>query len=231
MARSRRHFLWLAGAAALMSGTATHFLRQRATRLETVPIKGLPGYFYLEAGPSTGGLPDPFFGLDGPRETAGSTEGLFERPPAPGLVPVACFSDYNCAYCRVLTKMLVEIPGIDITWHELPLLGESSVTGARAALAARMQDAYWPMHTRLMRSGFRINEAYLRQVTRDLGLDSDRLLRDMESPEVDAALALSARLAALFGIYGTPALVVRRVLVLGNINRTDLTSLVEMEHG
>ncbi len=226
---SRRHFLWIAAGGALMSGAVTTYLRQRASTLETLPIKGLPGFRYLEAGPQTGNLPDPFIGLDGAQPPAASLDGLFDGEPVPGTVPVASFSDYNCAYCRILTKMLPDIPGISITWHELPLLGESSVTGSKAALAAQAQGAYLAMHQRLMRSGFRINEGYVRQVAQDLGLDVARLLRDMESPRVAAQLHLSAGLAARFGIYGTPALVVGRVLVLGNINRADLLTLIEME--
>ena len=212
-----------------MSGMVTSYLRQRSTSLETRPIKGLPGFRYLEAGPSTGNLPDPLIGLDRTHPPAESLDGLSDADPAPGIVPVASFSDYNCTYCRILTKLLPDIPGIEITWHELPLLGESSITGAKAALAAELQGAYLPMHGRLMRSGFRINSAYVRQVAQDLGLDAGRLMRDMEGPGVAARLNRSARLASRFGIYGTPALVVGRILVLGNINRADLMALIDTE--
>lgn len=226
---SRRQFLWLAAAGAVMSGAVSGYLRNRAIPLETHPISSLPGYRYLEAGPRTGGLPDPFVGLNATETPTGSLDDLFAGTPAPGVVPVASFSDYNCAYCRVLTKMLQEVPGIAITWHELPLLGERSVVAAKAALAAGMQGAYLQMHARLMRSGYRIDEVYLRDAAAEFGLDAGRLLADMKGPEVARQLERSAGLATLFGIYGTPALVVGRVLVLGNIDRADLERLIAME--
>ncbi|RYH10926.1 DsbA family protein [Tropicimonas sp. IMCC6043] len=226
---SRRQFFWLAAGGAVMSASVSGYLRNRAIPLETRPITGLPGFSYLEAGPRTGGLPDPFFGLDAAETPAGSLEDLFDGTPAPGVVPVASFSDYNCAYCRVLTKMLPEIDGIDITWHELPLLGARSVMAAKVAIAADMQGAYMPMHARLMRSGYRIDAAWLHRAADELGLDGARLVADMEGPEVADRLERSAGVAALFGIYGTPALVVGHVLVLGNIDRADLNRLIEQE--
>lgn len=232
---NRRQFLWLALTGAVMSGVVTGYLRQRGSALETRPLKSVPGYRYLRAGPATGVLADPFIGLDADEaRPVGDIRDLFLFEAAPGQVPVACFSDYNCTYCRVLTKMLAQEArhgGIAVSWHELPLLGPSSVEGAKAALAAGMQGAYLPMHARLMRSRFRPNAAYLEQVAGEIGLDGARLLQDMDGATIRGQLEKSAGVARLFGIYGTPALVVGRTLVLGNINQSDLRQLIEIERG
>lgn len=102
-------------------------------------------------------MPSPFFGLEAPDKQdqaipeaamrADLCNGLFGGPPPAGVVPIASFSDYNCPFCRVLTERLSNLEersggGVRITWHEWPRLGPTSLSAARAALAADMQGAY-----------------------------------------------------------------------------------------
>ena len=148
---------------------------------------------------------------------------MFKGPiGAPGLVRAA----NTTASCP-------EGPGsagdISVTWHELPLLGPGSVTGAKAALAARAQGRYLDMHNRLMKSQFRINSAYIEAISEDMTLNTPRLLADMKGPDVAAQLSQSAALARMFGIPGTPALVVGKTLVLGAISRAQLRRLIKQE--
>jgi protein-disulfide isomerase len=128
--------------------------------------------------------------------------------------------------------MLHEIEDSDpvrITWHELPLLGPASRRAARASLAARRQGAYQVFHDRLMGTPIVPNDAYLRRIATDAGIDGDRLLDDMASDAVTDQLARTARLARLFGFYGTPALVVGRTALLGSVEKWQLRRLIEME--
>ncbi|PRY21218.1 protein-disulfide isomerase [Aliiruegeria haliotis] len=215
-----------------MAGTVSGLLRRRGDGMDIAPHPRVPGFYSLKAGNVTGRLPDPFFGLEDATEPPPGDLARLFQPLDEGAVPVASFSDYNCPYCRAVSRLLqseASSGGIDITWHELPLLGPGSVEGARAALAARLQGRYLAMHTRLMSSRFQPNAAYLREISSELGLDADRLLSDMYGASVQNALAESAGLAQLFGIHGTPALVVGRVLVLGNLRQSDLRALVARE--
>jgi protein-disulfide isomerase len=160
---------------------------------------------------------------------------LFGPEPIPrGTVPVASFSDYYCPYCRVLTQELAgleeELQGrIRVAWHEWPIFGEGSETAAKAALAAAEQGAYVAFHKRMMRSGFVPTPRYVQDLAADIGLDADRLLVDMESAGIAAALVESRALARIFGFPGTPALIVGRTLVVGSIDRATLLALVEVE--
>ena len=147
---------------------------------------------------------------------------------------MASFSDYNCPYCRVATEDLAAIEArsggsVRVRWHELPLLGPGSEAAARAALAADRQGAYPAMHARLMRARLLPTPVYLEEAASALGLDADRLLADMTSPEVEARLDRSAAAADAFGLPGTPAMVVGRTVVVGALGDRALERLIERE--
>lgn len=209
---------------------------------ETVPLTNPPGFRALPIGDVSQGL-DPLIGLN-PAQGAGLDPdrlngrlcaALFGQARIPdGIVPIASFSDYACPFCRVLTPRLQQLEAasdgaIAIKWHELPLLGPASAQGARAALAAGLQGRYADMHARLIRAGFQPTAPYLREVAEDLDLDADRLLDDMDSPQISDALIDSQALAQLFRMVGTPALVVGRTLVQGAISAVDLDRLIAQE--
>jgi len=209
--------------------------RLRAPDLTYQPLPGLPGFRKLSGGDVSGGDP-MLIGLDnGPADAATRGEicaHLFHAGTPPDAVPIAYFSDARCVYCQVLSPVLHEIAETEpvrITWHELPLLGETSRRAAEASLAARRQDAYQTFHDRLMGTPFVPNDAYLRRIAADAGIDADRLLRDMASDAVTQDLRQTARIAQAFGFYGTPALVVGRTAVLGSVDKRQLRRLIEAE--
>lgn len=182
---------------------------------------------------------DPFAGI-GDRgagkappapEIADLCVALFDVAPAEGIVPVAVFSDYQCAWCRVLSEVLIDMDGagVAVTWHEWPVFGPASETAARAALAAGMQGGHLAFHQRLMNGAFAPTPAYLAALAEDEGLDPARLLVDMESAEVEARLALSLTLAEAFGFRGTPGLIVGHTVVNGSIPERALRDLVALE--
>ena len=118
---------------------------------------------------------------------------------------------------------------IALTYHELPLILPASEPAARVALAARRQGGYDVLHARLQRSNFVPSEAYIRDLAIGAGLDEERLIFDMNHPDVDAALARSRGLAARFRFVGTPAMVIGRTAVLGALDAAALDDLIEIE--
>ena len=152
----------------------------------------------------------------------------------PGQVPIASFSDYYCPFCRVQTKRLAELAKsrkdeIAVAWHELPLLGDNSDLAARAALAAKRQGAYVKFHDRLMRSAFVASPEYLALLSKDIGVDEETLVADMESSDVEEELHDSAALARLFAFVGTPALVVGRTIIQGQVNDGTINKIIALE--
>jgi len=163
---------------------------------------------------------------------------LFDDPSSPtagsehAKVRLVAFFDYRCPYCRTLTKILSRMQrdgSFRLIYKEWPILGESSVLAARAALAAAKQGQYVAFHMRLMNTGFVPTRSYVEALAGELNLDQAQLLEDMNAPDVTAAIQRSALLASEFGFVGTPALIVGRTVVQGAITRAQLERLVEDE--
>ena len=98
-------------------------------------------------------------------------------------VPIAYFSDFRCPWCRVLEADLAAVlEGRDVAMfhHELPLFGPSSEAAARASIAAARQGGQERLRERLLRARAVTDRAYVASVAGTLGLDPERLLRDMD---------------------------------------------------
>lgn len=100
---------------------------------------------------------------------------------------------------------------------------------AQGALAAKRQDAYVDFHRRLMRAPFQTTPEYLEALSDAIGVDHAQLRADMTSEGVRREIAESSALAKTFRFIGTPALVVGRTVVQGEIDDATLERLIERE--
>ena len=150
-----------------------------------------------------------------------------------GDVAVVEFFDYRCTYCKRFLPNLVELlrrdTNVRIVFKEYPILGPDSVRASRAALAARMQnrDLYMPFHNALMESRGTFSERRVLDIANDVGLDPDRLKRDMSSPEIEAIISRNHEQAGALGIRGTPAFVIGDRVIPGYVNGEQLAALIE----
>lgn len=236
----------LLGAVAAVAATALSVLRWRDSGLTYRDLPGLEPFRELvsDGGISASSL--AFVGLqDGPSDDEAQIEdrvalmradlcgALFGDASGTDAVPMAYFSDFNCPYCRVLEgeidEVLAEDPGVRLVRHELPLLGDASVSAAQAVLAADLQGGYEALKARLLRAGLITDAPYLRAVAGPLGLDAERLLADMESEAVADRLLTSRALGRLFGLIGTPALVVGRTVIVGSVSARTIGQVIRDE--
>ncbi len=237
--RSRRDVLLGVGALTAVA-VGWQLWANREQPFAFAPIDGLPGWRRVDfdgVSGAPGGLSGAALvgigeGEDAPDILAAERlcEVLFSDRDA-NSVPVAVFSDFYCPFCRVLIERLgagVD-PRVDITWHELPLLGPSSVIAARAAIAADAQGGYVAFQSRLMGGRFRPTAQFLGDVAEASGLDAAKLLEDMESPDTVLRLRESRAASRLLGVWGTPATVVGRTLVMGAISERDFSRLIDIE--
>jgi protein-disulfide isomerase len=161
---------------------------------------------------------------------------IFDDPETPvsgnpkGNVTLVEFFDYRCPYSKQVQPRLAELLASDrelrIAYKEFPILGPVSVTAARAALAARRQGKYEPFHDAMMAAKGEITEDTVYRVAGSVGLDVDRLKKDMPAPQIDAALKANQALADALDIRGTPGFVVGDQIVPGAIELSSLKELV-----
>ena len=161
---------------------------------------------------------------------------IFNDPATPvggnphGDVSIVEFFDYRCPYCKqvqpALETLLGQDPKLRFVYKEMPVLGPSSVVAAHAALAARLQGKYEPFHNAMMATKGQISEDVVYHVAGSVGLDVERLKRDMASPEIDQAVKANLALAEALDIRGTPGFIIGDHIIPGAIELDSLKDLI-----
>lgn len=147
-------------------------------------------------------------------------------------ISVVEFFDYHCGYCRTLlptiTKIFNEDKKVRFVFKELPILGDDSVTAARAALAVHRiaKEKYFDFHTALMSHEGEYSEKELQGIAKKLGIDPEKLKVEMAKPEITAELDKTRKLAEELGIRGTPGLIIGDTLSPGALSYEDFKKAI-----
>ena len=102
-----------------------------------------------------------------------------------------------------------------LVFKKFPILGPESTPAARAALASPAQGLYEPFHRALLGANGPFDLDHILAVARSVGLDAERLARDMKNPVLDALIARNAILANALRVRGTPAFVIGDSMIRG----------------
>jgi protein-disulfide isomerase len=147
------------------------------------------------------------------------------------------FFDYNCHFCKGalpdITRLVHDDSSLRLVLKDYPVLGPGSVEAAKVASAARNQlpgEKFWPFHTKLLAMHGPIGKDEALGVARDLGLDMDRLSKDMESKETEAGLHEVMSMADALQINGTPSFVVGQEVVVGAVGYDELKGKLDSVH-
>jgi protein-disulfide isomerase len=147
------------------------------------------------------------------------------------------FSDPQCPYCRqyeldtlpTLVKEYVRTGKVKLVYFGIPIVGQNSEAGVRAVYAAGLQNKLWNFSHLLYKnqgaenSGW-ITDDLLRRIGDSIpGLDTQKMLADRQSSEVDAALAASAQQATNGRVDRTPTFFAGRSG--GTLQQIPLTAL------
>lgn len=149
-----------------------------------------------------------------------------------GDVTVVEFFDYNCGYCKRVfpsIQTMIENDGkVRYVFKEYPILSESSMTAARAALAAWNldQDKYFDFHALLMNTRGALNEDRILDLAEKAGLDRGEIETAMANPEITAEIRQNLELGQRIGVTGTPAFVVDGKLIPGAVSLETLQEAV-----
>ncbi len=148
-----------------------------------------------------------------------------------GDVTIVEFFDYRCAYCKAvkpqLDRALKADRNIRLVYKEFPILGPVSTYASRAAIAARKQgdDKYRAYHNALMKAR-RLSVPAVLTIAKQVGLNVDKLRKDMNDPEVAETIRRNHALARKLGIRGTPAFVIGDEMVPGAIGVAQIADKV-----
>lgn len=164
-------------------------------------------------------------------------EELLRDPASPvsgnliGDVTVIEFFDYRCGYCKrvasAVTQLQKDEPGVRVVYKDFPILGEVSVFGARAALAAREQGKHQAFHEAMLASENELTQEEVLAIAQRVGLDVKKLEIDLNAPEWQSAIDRNHALAKLLGISGTPWFVVGSEVYPGALELPGLKALVK----
>ncbi len=157
-----------------------------------------------------------------------------------GNVTLVEFFDYNCPYCkRALSDMLSLLKDngdLRIVLKEFPVLGDGldrcRPRRRRRADARPSRDKnISPSISRLLGGHGEADGERALAVAKDVGLDVDRLKRDMASPEVKATIDENLKLGETIGITGTPTYVVGSEVVVGAVGLDELAKKLAAARG
>lgn len=152
------------------------------------------------------------------------------------------YFDYNCGFCKGANKWVFDElenkrKDVRVVFKEYPILRQSSLTAAQAALAANRQGKYKEMHLALMHSralsqtGADGNEdpaktmTEIERLAKIHGVDFTRLKKDMADPELEKIIKRSYAEADAAQIKGTPGFYINGEFVDG-FNQARLEELI-----
>jgi protein-disulfide isomerase len=122
---------------------------------------------------------------------------------------VVVYSDFACPFCALAHERMQEVE-LRVVYRHFALRAKHKrgPALARAAEAAALQGAFWPMHDALFADQGRQDDPHLWERAEQLGLDVERFERDRRSDEVAARVQHETRAALRAGVMTTPTLVV-----------------------
>ena len=135
-----------------------------------------------------------------------------------GKVTVVEFFDYRCPYCKAasadIQKLIATNSDLRLVLKEFPILSPVSEKAARAAIGAKAQGKYLPVHIALLAEK-NLDEAAIDRILAANGVDAAKAKADGATKEADAQISEIHELAKSTGVTGTPAFVVGDKLIAG----------------
>lgn len=155
--------------------------------------------------------------------------------PADAAVTIIEFSDFNCPYCRqfhqaTFRELLAAYPDqIRFVYRDYPITSQESFLAAQAAECAAEQGSFWDYHDALFSGRIELSPSAYRQYADDLGLDSDELMRCVESGQFADEVQADARYAASLGLSGTPTFFINGIPLVGAQPFSEFERIIEAE--
>jgi len=136
--------------------------------------------------------------------------GLASKGPANAPVTITVFSDYQCPYCKTLFPIVAQVmekyPGqVRMFAKNFPLPSHTfAQKAAMASLAAGLQGKFWEFHDKLFENMSALNDATVRQIAKELGLDLDSFARDIGKQSLQDLISRDVVEGNRAQVEGTP---------------------------
>ena len=203
--------------------------RRTLIRTAVVAVIALPGAMLVSGPGARAATP----------RSAVDVGAILDDPDSPvigapdGDVTIVAFIDYNCLFCKRsdpdLRRLVADDGRIKLIYKDWPILAQTSVYGARLALAAKYQGQYQSAHAALLAlHGKRASEAGMTGAVKAAGVDMARLDADLKAhgAEIAALLARNEAQADALGLKGTPVFLIGPYLVEAALNYDGFSEVV-----
>jgi protein-disulfide isomerase len=148
-----------------------------------------------------------------------------------GDVTVVEFFDYNCHFCKnafpTVQSLLEQDKKVRFVFKDFPILGPSSETAAKWAIAAQKQDKYFAFHSAMMNNKEPITDELLEKVAKDAGMDIGKAKKDVDSTATLLQIEKNRSLASKLGLGGTPAFIIGDAIIPGVMSLKDLQNVIK----
>ncbi len=131
--------------------------------------------------------------------------------PVTARVTLVEFSDFECPYCAAARPMLEDAvkarKDVRFCYQPFPLSGHAhAIPAAQAALFARDNGRFWPMHDALFENQLSLSESFIKDLAKKQGLDVNALGKAMAAGKYVDELTASKELGKVAGVDSTPSL-------------------------
>ena len=143
------------------------------------------------------------------------------------------FFDYNCGYCKSVMQNIFNIykkdKKVEIVFVEYPILSNSSLSAAKASLAARNQNKYFEFHSKLMKHTGKIDDKLLLSFAKELKIDTEKLKSDYSNEKLMLIINKNRNLANRLNLRGTPAFIIGNKIYPGAMSEKDIEKAIALE--
>lgn len=144
------------------------------------------------------------------------------------------YGDFECPYCGQaypIVEKIREIEGDDLrfVFRHFPLsqIHPHALPAALAAEAASKQKKFWEMHHMLFENQHALEDSDLVAYARELGLDLERFVQDMQAPDVGQKVHEDFLSGIRSGVNGTPTFFINGFRFDGSFEPEYLLAAIE----
>ena len=147
-----------------------------------------------------------------------------------GKVVIVEFFDYTCGYCKraeeSIAKLVASDKDVKIIYKHFPILGPNALEAAKAALASVSQKKFQKFHDALMGSNTPLTTDKIMEIAKSVGIDTDKLKKDMADAKIQTILDDSMALGRELGVEGTPFFIVNDAIFPGILQYDQLKQII-----